>query len=179
MTHYSVFVLLAKRVARSLLLSVVELAFLWVSLLTEHILLPQVSVSFSLFSWLEKPPHIFYPLWLKRTVTKWNSGEKHKKCQDFFPNVNLRMPGEWRMRHATFFSTAPSQTEWHGFALPLTSFNRASWAERQGRTPLSLKLNIFNLIHVCAWDRWERYSLKYFCSAPSNFVAATESLWLK
>lgn len=62
MTHYSVFVLLAKRVARSLLLSVVELAFLWVSLLTEHILLPQVSVSFSLFSWLEKPPHIFYPL---------------------------------------------------------------------------------------------------------------------
>lgn len=48
--------------------SVVELAFLWVSLLTEHIWLPQVSVSFSLFSWHEKPPHIFLS-----SVTEKNS----------------------------------------------------------------------------------------------------------
>lgn len=141
-------------------------------------------IQFTLLAW-KASAYFFLSTVTKRKITKWNSGEKHKKCQDFFPNVNLRMPGKWRMRHVTFSGAfprahlaAPGQTEWHGFALPLTSFNMASWAERQERAPLSLKLNIFNSIHVCAWDWWDRYFLKYFCSAPSNFVAVTESLWL-
>lgn len=89
-------------------LCLIELAFLCVTLLTEHTLLYnmyKLHSGYVTHSLCMKSLHVFISTLAEKifsqTVTKQNPGVKKIKRRLDFSNVDLRMPGEWRLRHAT------------------------------------------------------------------------------